>query len=122
LEVFRILRDWFKSINTDFAKLVAFEIDIIIHSVMIVKVDLGYMMASLPSGIGVTQFIGTVIHALIDKFVELPMKWVVYQSDDTAGVTDGTESEIQSCYDEIYKILEWKFHLWVKNLIMGRIQ
>ena len=85
IELLELLRDWFKGVGTTLAMLIAFEIDLIIHSVMIVGPKQVFRMKSLPSGIGITQLLGSLIHALIDHVSGYVFALVVYQSDDTVG-------------------------------------
>lgn len=84
-----------------FVKLFAFEVDLVIHAYLIVGNDLIYKMNSLPSGVGITQILGSILHALIDMLANLVFKLVYYQSDDTSGVPNMTESEIRKSMEFI---------------------
>lgn len=102
IHIFTILRDWFKKIDNTLAWLLALECDIIIHSVMIVGPDLLFGIFALPSGIGTTQFLGSLIHWLLDFVFGIEYKIAIYQSDDNIGRTSMTQEELNNCI----KILE----------------
>lgn len=104
ISLVRILRDWFKNIPNTFCKLIAFECDLIINSYMIIGPNKSFWIASLPSGIGVTQFIGSLIHWLIDTVVELVSSFAVYQSDDNLCITEHTDEELQAKMDKIKEV------------------
>jgi hypothetical protein len=99
--LFEVIRDFFLKLGTDFGLLVAFECDLIIHGYMIVDKKLGYQLRSLFSGIGITQFIGSLIHWLVDEFVELNPVFAVYQSDDTMAVVNDDEEVVAKKFDDI---------------------
>jgi hypothetical protein len=101
LILFEIVRDFFKDLGTDFGYLVAFEIDLMIHGYMIIDKKLGFQLKSLYSGIGITQFIGSLIHWLIDTFAEIFPILAVYQSDDTMIVTDDDEEVVAKKFSDI---------------------
>lgn len=103
LELCKLLRDWFRSINNTFCNLVAFEIDLIIHSYMIVNPNRAFHIAALPSGIGITQFFGSIIHWLADLISNLETLFSCYQSDDNIAVTKLNAKELQACCDVIKK-------------------
>lgn len=81
-----------------FVGLFAMELDLVIHAVLIVGPNLVFKLNSLPSGIGITQLLGSIIHALVDEMVGLVFLLVYYQSDDTGGVTKNSESEIKHAF------------------------
>jgi hypothetical protein len=87
VELLRILRDFFKSIGTDFALMIAFDIDLMIHGELIVDKRLGFKMKSIYSGSGTTQFIGSLINWLIAEYENFSMIMSVFQGDDTLMIT-----------------------------------
>lgn len=101
LSLIRLIRDWFKSIGNTFCDLMAFECDLIINSYMIITPTKNFYIASLPSGIGVTQFLGSIIHWIIDKLVGIESKLAFYQSDDNLCITDLNDNELNKCFEDI---------------------
>lgn len=101
LSFIRLLRDWFKTIGNTFCDLIAFECDIILHSWMIVGPNKAFWIAALPSGIGITQFIGSLIHWLIDKVVGLESSFSSYQSDDNICITTLDDTELGKALEQI---------------------
>jgi len=95
------VRNWLMTVGTLIAKILAFEVDLIIHGIIIIDKYLGYEMHSLESGIGVTQLIGSILHDIIDEFVELIMKFKTIQSDDELGITSLTAEECMDCFKQI---------------------
>lgn len=108
LHVFIILRDWFKTIGNTLCDIIAFELDLIIHAYIIITPTTAFWLAALPSGIGITQFIGSLIHWLFDVIVELTGSIAFYQADDNILVTDLTLKELQAKCDEIMKRTKMK--------------
>jgi hypothetical protein len=108
LVLFRSIVEWLQSKSTDLAWMLAFEVDLIIHSVLIVGEKTGYKLKALPSGIGVTQLIGSLIHAIIDELMQLDFKFVVYQSDDTMGIIVITKAEVIGAFKNIYDVFGMK--------------
>lgn len=102
IHIFEILRDWFGKYDNTIAKLLRFECDLIIHSVIIIGAQLVFHICSLPSGIGVTQFIGSIIHWLLDLVFGLVYTFVMYQSDDNMGRTKLSDKEVQEVLTAIH--------------------
>lgn len=94
-----------KSWANDFVGLVAFEVDLIIHSMLIIDGNKVLKLRALPSGVGLTQLLGSILHAFIDVLANFIFVKVYYQSDDTAGVPKMTESEINSSLKFIKNVL-----------------
>lgn len=109
LEFFILLADWFYMLGTMFGYLMAFELDLIINAMMLLSPKLLFKILSLPSGIGITQFIGSLIHEILDYVSGLLalLYFVVHQSDDTSGKGDFTDREIMeiiSWFEETFKM------------------
>lgn len=106
IHIFEILRDWLKSLGNEFSELVAFLIDIMIHAEMIIGPNMGYLIASLPSGSGLTQFIGSMVNYILDIVFGLDYELSVYQGDDQAGCLKPSfnEKEVRTCLDELQEV------------------
>lgn len=106
LRIFKILADWFYGLGTAFGYLIAFELDLICHAGIIVAENLIYLLKSLPSGIGITQFIGSLIHMLLDYLCGLldAFNEKVYQSDDTLAKGDISYREVIKAFEYLKKV------------------
>jgi len=105
LDIFYVLLKWFKGIDNLLCQMIAFELDLIIHCVIIVGKQRAFEIAALPSGIGITQLIGSIIHAVIDIVFEIQSKIAFYQSDDNVTVTTNTPDELNAKFALIKKEL-----------------
>jgi len=97
IHIFTILKNWFKKYNNTLSIIIQFELDVIIHSYMAVSPNKLFWIAALPSGIGVTQFIGSLIHWLLDLTYDIINNFALYQSDDNIAKTDLTKEELNTC-------------------------
>lgn len=99
--LFKELVKWFRTKSNTLAYLLAFECELIINSYMVIGPNKLFWIAALPSGIGVTQFIGSLIHWALDLVADIKYKFAMYQSDDNIGLTDMTDKEIQTAFEFI---------------------
>jgi hypothetical protein len=103
LHLVKIIRDWLKGIGNTFCNLMAFECDLVINSFIIVGAKTVFKVGALPSGIGITQFLGSMIHDIVDEVAGLDDLLRIYQSDDTIMLTKMDEKEVQNAFDFIEK-------------------
>lgn len=97
LKLLMWMADWAYSKGTFMGYLFAFELDLMINGYLLVNTEgLAFRILSLPSGIGGTQHIGSIIHAFMDFYVGLSddEAFAVYQSDDTLMVYKGKTGEV----------------------------
>jgi hypothetical protein len=124
IALLRILAEWFYNLQTLIGYLIAFELYLMIYGGMAVSETLAFLFASIPSGIGTTQIVGSIVHMVVDflsGLLEL-LKKKVYQSDDTLGKGDFTESEIKKCIAWIEKFLKMKISpIGKKSLVSPRV-
>jgi hypothetical protein len=98
MEIFDIIFEILEDIDHDFAHLLRWELDIIRKSGLLVAPDVLFKYNSLPSGVGPTQWIGTLIHDALDYVSGLTFTWVTYQSDDTSGITLMSRKEVMQSF------------------------
>jgi hypothetical protein len=106
--IFEILRDFFRSLGNTFGLLMAFEIDLILNAYVLVAENLLFKIEALPSGIGITQFIGSMIHQILDMIVEIIYYIVTYQSDDMLGKIDLEQDELEKKNIELMELTGMK--------------
>lgn len=101
IALFKLILEWFKSIDTMFCRLMCFEIELIINSIIILGPKVALRVFSLPSGVGITQFIGSLAHEIIDFVCGLVATFEVRQSDDVLVRTKMDEAECVQFIEQV---------------------